>query len=402
LNSAALQVARASRWGLAAILLVVLVGAALRLAWNDVSEYSRADETVYLSYARSVSQDPASYPQIVRAYIADPNSWVFPLPSRFAGIAITSAACVLAPCTHRTLAWLETLAGIAAIVMTYLVARNLFGETTAILAAGLTATCPIQLGMGRRALEDELLLLTILGALWATVRIAQATMVPKRSVVVGVAAFTLALATKETFLLYYPALAAVLLILKRTRLRLADALLFALPPVLFAGVFGLLTRDPFALVTLAGIQQAGRSMPYILEFQSGPVWEPFVDIYILAPLVSIAALISMGIALASPAQRRRPAAALCAYVALLFAAYAFIPKDARYFMPADAGMRMLAAWGVVSAASLLGPVAPLLIAGGGIVNAIVELLIFDAVFLRGNVYDPVLANLLRALDAIPR
>jgi uncharacterized membrane protein len=393
---------RASRWRLAAIALVVLAGAALRIAWNDVSDYSPADETVYLNYARSVAQDPAAYPQIVRAYIADPNSWVFPLPSRFAGIAITSAACVLAPCTHRTLAWIETLAGIAVIVMTYLVARNLFGETTALLAAGFTATCAIQLGMGRRALEDELFLLTILFALWATVGIAQATLVPRRSVVVGVAAFTLALATKETFLLYYPALVAVLLVLNRTRLRLGHGLLFALPPVLFAGLFGLLTRDPFALVTLAGIQQAGRSMPYILEFQSGPAWEPLLDIYVLAPLVTIAALISMGVALVSRTERRRPAAALCAYVALLFAAYVFIPKDARYFMPADAGMRMLAAWGVIAAAPLLRPIAPLLIAGAAVANAVVELLIFDAVFLRANVYDPVLANLLRALDAIPR
>src|SRR5437762_6123150 len=347
LSSAALPVVRASRWRLAAIALVVLAGAALRLAWNDVSDYSPADETVYLNYARSVAKDPAAYPQIVRAYIADPNSWVFPLPSRFAGIAITSAACVLAPCTHRTLAWIETLAGITVIVMTYLVARNLFGETTAILAAAFTATCAIQLGMGRRALEDELFLLTILGALWATVRIAQATVLPRRSVVVGIAAFTLALATKETFLLYYPALVAVLLVLNRIRFRLGHALLFALPPVLFAGLFGLLTRDPFALITLAGIQQSGRSMPYIVEFQSGPPWEPLLDIYLLAPLVTIAALIAMGIALASRPERRRPAAALCAYVALLLAAYVFIPKDARYFMPADAGMRMLAAWGVI-------------------------------------------------------
>ena len=118
--------------------------------------------------------------------------------------------------------------------------------------------------------------------------------------------------------------------------------------------------------------------------------------------VTIAALISMGIALASRPERRRPAAALCAYVALLLAAYVFIPKDARYFMPADAGMRMLAAWGVISAAPLVRPIAALLIAGAAVTNAVVELLIFDAVFLRANVYDPVLANLLRALDAIPR
>jgi hypothetical protein len=65
-------------------------------------------------------------------------------------------------------------------------------------------------------------------------------------------------------------------------------------------------------------------------------------------------------------------------------------------------MRMLAAWGLATVGSLVRPVGPLLIAGALAANAALELLIFDAVFLRGNVYDPVLANLLRALDAIPR
>ncbi len=381
--------------------MVVLVGAALRVAWNDVTEYSRADETVYLQYARTVSANPGAYRAVVRGYIADPNSWVFPLPSRFAGVAITSAACVVAPCSYRTLAWVETLAGIATIVITYLLGRSLFGRRTAVLAAGLTATSPIQLAMGRRALEDELFLLTILLALLATVRIAQAKIVTRRSLILGIGAFTLALATKETFLLYYPALAAALLILRRTGLRPGDALLFVGPVLLFAALFGVLSGDPRSLITLAGIQQAGRNMSYIQQFQSGPPWEPFLDIYILAPLVGVAALISTGIVLTSNGDRR-PFAAIGAYVGLLFAAYVFIPKDARYFMPADAGMRMLAAWGVVSGASLVRLIAPLLIGAAGIANAVVELLIFDAVFLRGNVYDPVLANLLRALDAIPR
>jgi hypothetical protein len=110
---------------------------------------------------------------------------------------------------------------------------------------------------------------------------------------------------------------------------------------------------------------------------------------------------SVGVALTSRAERR-PVAAVGAYVALLLVAYVFIPKDARYVMPADAGMRVLAASGIVAAASLVPSKAPLLIAGIGVANAVVELAIFVTVFLRGNVYDPVLANLLRALNAIPR
>jgi hypothetical protein len=390
-----------SRRHLAAITAVVLLGAVLRLTWNDVTDYSRADETAYLNYARSLSANWGAYPEIVRAYVADPNATNIPLPSRIAGIAITTAACAVAPCGYRTLAWIETLAGIAAILVTYLIGRTLFGTTGATIAAALTVTCPIQLAMGRRALEDELLLVSILCALWATVEIAKAKVVTWRLLVLGIAAFTWALGIKETFLLSYPALAAVLLIARRRELRPGDALLFVVPPLLFTGLFGVWSGDPFALRALAGIQQTGRNLPYVQQFQSGPPWEPFVDIYVLAPLVSAAALIAVGMALTTRGERR-PVAAMSAYVALLFAAYVFIPKDARYFMPADAGMRMLAAWGLATVGSLVRPVGPLLIAGALAANAALELLIFDAVFLRGNVYDPVLANLLRALDAIPR
>lgn len=401
MSTAAKIVPPSSRRSLLAALAVVVIGVVFRVAWNDVTEYSRADETVYLEYASSLSANPAGYPQMVRAYIANPEDWAFPLPSRVAGIAITSAVCTVAPCTYRTLAWIETLAGIAAILVTYLIGRTLFGQTAAIVAAGLTATCPIQLAMGRRALEDELFLLTVLCALWATVAIAKATVATRRVLILGMTAFTFAFAMKETFLLSYPALAAVLVILRRTGLRRGDAALFLIPPLIFAGLFGVLSGDPLGLVTLAGIQQAGRSVPYVQQFQSGPPWEPLVDIYVLAPLVTVAALVSTGMTLATHAERR-PTAAIGAFVALLLVGYVFIPKDARYFMAADAGMRMLAAWGLVSVASLLRPLTPLLIAGAVVANGVLELFIFTVVFLRGNVYDPVLANLLRALEAIPR
>jgi hypothetical protein len=57
---------------------------------------------------------------------------------------------------------------------------------------------------------------------------------------------------------------------------------------------------------------------------------------------------------------------------------------------------------VVSLASVRPAIAPLVVGLVATVNAVVELVIFAAVFLGANVYDPVLANLLRALDAIPR
>ncbi|HEV8534132.1 MAG TPA: glycosyltransferase family 39 protein [Candidatus Limnocylindria bacterium] len=380
---------------------VLVAGAILRVHWNDVAEYARSDETVYLISARTLASSWSSYPQLVREYIADPSRQLFPLPSRWGGLVITSAACVIAPCTHRTLAWVETIAGIAAILLTFLAARSLFGDRAGLVAAVLTVTSPIQLAMGRRALEDELFLVAILLALWSSVAIAKARVDSARVVALGVAAFTLAFALKEVFTLYYPAFAAMLIVLRADhRPRVGDFLLFVLPPFVFAAVFWVLSGDVLHLLTLARIQQSMRGNEYIAQFQSGPFYEPLLDLYVLAPLVTAAGLVAGGLALRD--RRGRDAIAATIFVALLLASYGLIPKDARYFIPADAGFRMLIGWGLGGIFSLASLRTWAIALGAGLVNALVEIAIFVAVFLRGGVYDPVLANILRALDAIPR
>jgi hypothetical protein len=124
-------------------------------------------------------------------------------------------------------------------------------------------------------------------------------------------------------------------------------------------------------------------------------------VYVLAPLVTVAALVSVGVSL-RPSPGRRSALAIAAFAGAMLAAYVIVPKDARYFMPVDASFRLLAAWGFVSLLSARTALMPFVVAGAAALNAVVELPIFVAVFVRGEVYDPVLANLLRALDAIPR
>lgn len=382
-----------------ALLAIVAVGAGLRIAWNDVAEFSQADETVYHISARILSNDPTRYPEMVRAYLNDPGRQLFPMPSRWGGLVITSAACAVAPCSLRTLAWVETLAGIAAIAVTFFATRRLFGDAAGLIAAAFTVTSPIQLAMGRRALEDELLLLAVLLAVWATIALAQSPRPTWRLVAAALGAYTLAFSLKETFLLFYPALAALLLIVRRDwRPRPGDVVAFAFAPVLFAAVFGLLSREPLALVSLARLQLSMAGNPYIASFQSGPFYVPLLHTLILAPVVSVIALFAAGIALRDRTDRH--ALALCAFVALLFVAFAIMPKDARYSMAADAGFRMLTAWGVTNAGlfgrALVPPFA--LVA----LNAAVEIPLFIAVFVRGGVYDPNLVDLLRALGAIPR
>ena len=383
--------------------LIVLVGAALRITWGDVTVYG-TDEAEYVGTARTLSADPTRYGALVRGFVATPERWGLPLPTRWGSVALTTAACVVAPCTPRTLAWLETLAGIAAIGLTYAVARTLLGVMPALLAAAFTVTSPIQLGMGRRALEDELFVVAVLLAMWSTLRLVGKGGSRGDSfliVVAALAAYTFAFAVKETFILYYPALAAFLLIARGSRRpRLGDIAVFALAPVLYAGVLGLLTGDPLLVQMLPRIDQAVRASPYVLQYQSGPFYEPFVDVYVLAPLVTLAAFAAGAAAARRSGTTENGAGALVAFGVLLLAVYALMPKDARYFIPADATARMLAAWCVFLFASVRRELAVATV-GIALLNGMVELPIFNAVFLRGEVYDPVLANLLHPLGMTP-
>lgn len=398
---------RSVRWhpGAAALLAIVLVGAAARVYWNNVEAYAtsdHADETAYLLSAQALSRDPSGYPAIVRAYLAHPAEQVDPPPVRWGGLIVTVAACEVAPCTYRTLAWVETLAGIAAIALIYAVARRLSSRSVGLLAAAFAVTSPIQLGMGRRALEDCLFLVAVLLALWSTLLLVERRNGTAWWIAHGaaVAAFAFAFAVKESFFIYYAALALVLLAARREiRPRIGDVAVFALAPVVYVAVFGALSGDVRQILDFARIAREVIDAPYVIRFQSGPPFEPLIDLFVLAPVVSLLAVGSAGVALAHARRREVSGEPLVLFTLALLVAYAFVPKDARYFMPGDAAFRMLAAWGIVT----LAPAGRTLLYGLAsiAVNAISEIAIFTIVFVEAGVYDPVLANLLDALHLIP-
>ena len=370
--------------------------------WNDVSAYSPADETSYLENARTLAADPGGYRALVGRFFDDAREQIHPPPIRWANVAIQAAGCVVAPCGYRTLAWVQTLCGILAIVLAYLVARRLLGTGPALLAAALMATAPIQLAMGRRALADMLFLDAFLVALWAILRVASPLTRRRAPVAYGVllAALVFGFGVKEVFAMYYPALFAVVAVLRcDLRPRAADLVAFGLAPLVYAAIFGLLSGEPGRLMEFVGVWRAGAANAYVVAFQSGPPFEPLVDVYLLAPVVTVLALAAGGVAFVRHRGTDHGAWALTVCALFLFAAYAVIPKDARYFIAADVAFRMLAAWLVVAVV----PAARLAVAAAVVaLNGLLELGIFQVVFVRGAVYDPVLAELLRALGAIPR
>ncbi len=166
--SAAAQVLRSQ----GVLLLLLLVGAVLRVAVNDVGRYSPSDEAHYEDMTAALLRDGwGSYPKLVRSYLADREQWLRPTPTRWGYLGMTVLTCaVRSPCDGRALAWLSTLAGVASIVLSYAIGARLLGKRAGLIAAALTVTSPLQLALGRRALQDEVYCAVFLAALWALVR----------------------------------------------------------------------------------------------------------------------------------------------------------------------------------------------------------------------------------------
>jgi 4-amino-4-deoxy-L-arabinose transferase-like glycosyltransferase len=372
---------------------LLVLSAALRIAVNNVVTYSRADETVYLLYAK------AGYPQIVRMFLDDPGMWVLPNPLRWAWIGTASIACsVSGECTHRTLASISTVAGIIVVGLTWVVARELFGTRVGLIATALAATSPLQLALGRRALADEFFCAAVLLSI-ATLLSYLRTRHPGW-LAAWIAATTIAIAAKEQFLFIYP----VLLLfwwLRSRRAGFTELAAWAAPPLLFFAMYCVLARDVPSFFSIVRIITSSMTAPYAEQYQSGPPHRMLLDLMAVAPIVTIVAMAALvTCALRNSSSELRHIALLAAG---MFAVHALLPsQNLRYIAPVDPLLRIIAAAFVAGALFAGERRAPKWLAAILLINAASELALFHRIFVVAQVYDPVTDNLLRALKMLPR
>jgi Dolichyl-phosphate-mannose-protein mannosyltransferase len=366
---------------------LLTIAAAIRVAVNNVAAYSPADETIYLQFTRALAGGER-YATLVQSFIADPSVWVFPNPLRWSWLGATTLFCSIAgECSHRSLATLSTVAGIAAVALTWWIARELFDANVALLAATLAATSPLQLALGRRALADEFFCALVLASIAALVRYTESR--SRAWLVAWVVLTTLTIAAKEQFLFLYP---VVLLFwwLRAQRVSAIDVAAAALPPILFAAVFSVLARDVTSFFRIARIITSVMGAPYAEQYQSGPPHRIVIDFLAVAPIVTMIAIAAM-VRVQSRAQR--DVMILAAGIVLVHALLA--SKNLRYVVAADPFLRILAASFAIGVRRV-----PLAI--GIAVNAAVELFLFHRIFIAAAVYDTVTDQLLRALRMLPR
>lgn len=387
------------RWTFAAIF---IVAAAMRIALDDVSEFSRADESVYACYTQTLVSRGfvTGYREIVQAYETDERRWVYPSPLRWGYFALsTTAAAIQRSASPHALATLSTIAGIAVVPAIFLFALELFGANVALLAAAFTAVSCIELALGRRALQDEVFCLSVLVTLYFFVMAVSRD----RFLTAAIASMMLSFAIKESFLYLVPAFVAVFLVYRRPReVRVQHLLLFALPPLIYYAGFSVLARSATAFFRVGGIVTSTLSAPYVVQYQGGPPHRLLVDFFVTAPLVSILAAAAI-VFIALRPKRRDHVAAVALFVIVAVAAFAIVPsKNLRFYVMLDPMIRLLAAWVVASAAVAGRAASGSIVAVVAAANAAIELELFHRIFIVHGVYDPVTQTLLQALAALPR
>lgn len=379
---------------LAALAAVLAIASALRLYINNIVQFmTQADEGTYFDYAqRLFNGGMGQYADLVHTYIGDRDMWLFPSPLRWSWIGASAIASGMAgECSYHVLATLSMLAGIASVALTWSIARELFDEHIALVAAALAATSPLQLALGRRALADEFFCALVLGSIAA---ILGYTRTKRTAWLIAFVVFaTLTFAAKEQFLLVYPLLLGFWWLRTRT-IDARTLIAWALPGLLYFAVFCALAHDVTSFFTIARLTTSTIHAEYPEQYQNGAFHRVLIDLIALAPLVMLLAIATIG-RLRNATSNERHLLALLG--AILFVHGMLSSKNVRYIIEADSLARIAAAVFLVSEIRSRRWTT-LLIA----INAVIELAIFRAIFLIGGVYDPVTDELLRTLKMLPR
>lgn len=369
---------------------IVALAALLRMWWNDVGDYSPADEAVYADATHQLMEEGFfhGYPELSASFIHDQRMAVYPSPLRYGYLALTTlAAHVAGNAEPHTLASLSTIAGILMVPLVFFLALQLFGSRVALLASAFTAFSCIEIAMGRRALQDEVVCFAVLLALALVMRAVESD--TTSSSIAAALALTFAFTIKEAFLLLYPAFIAVVLILRKPRLR--DLAMFAAPPLLYYLGFCALARDFTSFFKIGHMITSAIAAPYVAQYQAGPPHRPLFDLFITAPLVSLLAVAAL------PLIKEKRERALVLFIVLALAVFGVLPsKNLRFTIVVDPVVRLLAAWLVVSRGA-----SDRAIAAFAAANAVIEIELFHTIFAKGAVYDPVTQALLQAVGAVP-
>ena len=401
--------ASVGRFTQAGLVAVVILGAAVRLLVREGVAFSPADEARYLAMARSIVEGGlGAYPALVAEHLQ--TTWLheYPSPLRYAHVILAALACKLhGSVSFAALAGLSTAAGVVTVGATAALGARMASVRHGVVAALFVAVSPLQLALGRRALQDEVVVascaLTLLAFTYFERDLRFSAGKTLASAGLFVASASVFLALKETSALLYLAFIALVVVdaLHRRGSWAPRVFLVLVPPAVAVLGFLLLGGSLEQGVDLLRLAAASAETPYARAFMAGPPHRVIVDLFLLVPCTVGLAAAGLGESSRLRTSAGWRVAATFATVALVVAAG--LPKNVRFTAAVEPLLAIYAAdtllaWsdGATTTAKRL-----VVMGAGCMLPVLASWAIFTRVFLERGVYDPTTVDLLAALDAVP-
>lgn len=400
---------RDERMATAGLVAAVLLGFVLRVVVAGDVAFSPADEGRYLAMATAVAEGgTAAFHGLVEQTLASPALWLFPTPLRYGHVLLAALACKLhgGP-SFEALAALSTAAGMLTVVLTGWLGLRVAGARIGAVAAFVMACSPLALALGRRALQDAVVVAAATLVLVLVVELRrEARLGGGRAwgLALGVSlASALLVALKETslFLLLALTIDAAVEAARDRSVAWRLAPLLAGPLLAFAG-FLVWVGNASEWRSLVDLATRSADGAYVRAYMAGPPHRVLVDLLVLAPVASLLAIV--GAAAPRGAGPKEPAFRLVkSFLLAGLVAAACLPKNVRFTAALEPALAVVAAQGLASLAASAESawrrtvVTVLPLAGIGLGSW----LLFARVFLERGVYDPTTIDLLTALDAVP-
>lgn len=415
MSSAPLASWSGPRWAPAALHLALLAGMLgillLSLRVAPVLYAAEADEGTYLHYAQEVATTGlGGYHALFDAYLASSENWHYPPPIRAGYIVPAAGLVALFGASFGVLTLLSVLAAVALVQVNFFFARRHFGMWPGLLIAALIGCSPLTLGLARRALQDSYVTLWMSLACWLFLEGVAAEKSRVRGWLVFAGVFLGAILTKETALLLAPPM--LLFAAHRARAErsweklLATTASLAGASLAALGIYWVLGLSPPRLLELfRGTVAASSTVAYMRLYGAGPWFRYLVDYLLVSPAPVLLAAGFLGIlaargrgAMIAPATRF-----LLLLTAGLLFEYSFFTKNLRYLHLLVVPLSVFAALALVECGAWFATATQrrvfLALAASGLLFC--ELVSFDALFLEGQVYDPITFHLLRARGLLP-
>jgi len=360
-----------------------------------------ADEGTYYRQAKKINEEGFSgFKTLANEYICNIELQVFPPPERIAHIYFASVALKFSD-SFRSLSTLSLLFFVIHCIACFFFIRKYFGIEAAAIAGLLICLSPLGMGLARRALSDTGYYLFITLALFSFINYLKDQ--KRKDVILFALFFLIAVLVKESAVFLLPFFAVILLFEKycnKREIKLADAVVLIIAPVaavvvIYFLVFGNAIADIFAVTN-----KINRTTPhpYIVQFNSGPWYQYFVDYFLLSPLVSILFLLYAGYYILTTEQRNPVFQTLLLFFVYFLIAFAFLPKNIRYAQPLDFIYRTGAALMLFELYSKVKSTKEFklsVITIALLVVSVADVLAFKKYFKEGNIYDPISFNLLQ-------